>query len=138
MNYLDIINRMAVLGDALQLQLPAKTKAETLLLRAHYAKGIKEWQAAMEQINNDTKPADGKERSEEEQKSYDEAFNTKAKEDAALVDRRYTTEAFEGLCSAIGDKEEIISALARNDKGEMQPIPAISWLEIVANTLVQE
>lgn len=136
MNYLDVINRMAVLGDALQLPLPAKAKAETLLLRTHYAKGIKEWQTALEQINSDTKPADGKERTEEEKKSYEDTIGAKLKEEIALADRRYTAEAFEGLCAASGDREEIVSALARDKEGNPQPIPAIGWLDFVASNLV--
>lgn len=138
MTYLDIINRMAVLGDALQLSLSAKAKAETLLLRAHYARGMKEWQTQLEQIDKDTKPADGKERSEEEKKAYEETINAKAKEDAQFGDRRYTAEAFEKLCEGIGDREEITSALVRDKKGEPQLLHSLIWLDFVATNLVAE
>ena len=138
LTYLDILNRMPVLGDALQLNLPAKVKAETLLLRAHYAKGIKEWQTVLEQIDKDTKPENGAERDDEQQKVFNEAVNEKANEEVALADRRYTTEAFEKLCEAIGDRKEIASALNRNEDGIPQPYPAIFWLEYVANNLVAE
>lgn len=138
MNHIEVINRMAVLGDALQLTLPAKAMAETLLLRAHYAKGIKEWQTVVEQIDKDTKPADSGERTEEQTKAFNEAIDAKSKEDAAIADRRYSAEAFEALCGVVGDRKEIVSALVRNEKGEPQQLSVIGWLEFVATNLVQE
>lgn len=138
MNHIEVINRMSVLGDALQLTLPAKVMAETLLLRAHYAKGIKEWQTVVEQIDKDTKPADGKARTEEQTKAFNEAIDAKSKEDATIADRRYSAEAFEALCGVVSERKEIVSALVRNDKGEPQPFPTIGWLEFVATNLVQE
>lgn len=138
MTYLDILNRMPVLGDALQLPLSAKVKAETLLLRAHYAKGIKEWQTVLEQINKDTQPEDGGERNEEQQKTYDEAITEKLKEEVSLADRRFSSSAFEALCEAVGDSKEIVSSLNRNKEGLPQPFPAIVWLEYVADNLVAE
>ncbi len=61
MKYVDVINRMNVLGDALQLTLPAKAMSETLLLRAHYAKGMNEWQTMCEQVGKDMPREEGEE-----------------------------------------------------------------------------
>ena len=138
MTYLEILNRMPVLGDALQLNLSPKVKAETLLLRAHYAKGIKEWQTILEQIDKDTKPENGAERDEEQQKVFNDAINEKAKEEVTLTDRRYTVKAFEELCEAVNNQKEIVSALARNEQGLPQPMPVDYWLEYVAGNLVTE
>lgn len=138
MTYLEILNRMAVLGDALTLKLPAKAMAETLRLRAHYAKGIKEWTTITEQINKDTAPAEGKERDEEQQKQYDDALHAKVAEDAELKDRRYTPEAFEQLCEVASDKGMMLSALARDKEGKAGEIPAVAWLDFVAANLVEE
>ncbi|WP_289739366.1 hypothetical protein [Paramuribaculum intestinale] len=138
MTYLEILNRMAVLGDVLTLKLPAKAMAETLRLRAHYAKGVKEWTTIAEQINKDTAPAEGKERDEEQQKQYDEVLQAKAAEDAELKDRRYTPEAFEQLCEVTSDKDMMLSALARDKEGKPGEIPAVAWLDYVAANLVEE
>lgn len=138
MTYLDILNRMAVLGDALTLKLPAKVMAETLRLRAHYAKGIKEWTTITEQINKDTAPKEGKERNEEQQKQYDDALQAKAAEEAELKDRRYSPEAFEQLCEVASGKGMLQSALVRDKEGKPGELPAVAWLDYVAANLVEE
>ena len=138
MTYLDILNRMAVLGDALTLKLPAKAMAETLRIRAHYAKGVKEWTTITEQINKDTAPTEGKERTEEQKKQYEEALTAKAGEEAELKDRRYSPEAFELLCEAASGKGTVQSALVRDKEGKAGDMPAVVWLDYVAAKLVEE
>lgn len=137
LTYIDVLNRMGVLGDALQLNLPAKVKAETLLLRAHYSKGVKEWQSILEQIEKDSQ-VDGSEPTEEQAKIKNDAIEAKVKEEVSLADRRYSTEAFEALCGAVDGHETVVSVLTRNDEGVPQPFPSILWLEYVANNLVAE
>lgn len=138
MKYVEVINRMRMLGDALQLSLPAKAMSETLLLRAHYAKGISEWQTMADQVGKDMPREEG-----EDDATYLKRLNDvlmpKSEEEAPTVaDRRYSVEAFELLCEAAIKKGKIASSVHITDKGEPAEVPAPAWLEVVAVNLVRE
>lgn len=133
MTYNDILTAMAMLGDALRMSLPAKALSETLLLRAHYSKGIKEWSTMTEQMQKDMPRNEG-EADEEYSKRLNGLLITKAEEDCSLAKRGYSVAAFEELCGAC--PRDVIE---RNvDKDEVVKIPAVVWLDWVAANLVRE
>ena len=103
MTYNEVINRMGALGDALQLPLPAKAMSATLLMRTHYAKGIKEWQTICEQLHKDI-PQKDDESEDDYMARINEVATEKSKEETTLADRRYTPEVFEQICGAATDK----------------------------------
>jgi len=87
--YNDAYLRMAILGDALQLPLPKKALSEVLMLRAHYGKAQKDFEAAKKQIAEDA--AQGKD-AKKDKKAIDaavkDAIEAKAAEAAGIADRR--------------------------------------------------
>ena len=97
MTYNDLLTAMAVLGDALGMALPAKALSETLLLRAHYAKGVKEWQTMTEQVQKDMPRNDG-EGADEYAKRLGGVLAQKVGEECAVEWRRLSRAAFEELC----------------------------------------
>ncbi len=138
--YNDAYLRMAILGDALQLPLPKKALSEVLMLRAHYGKAQKDFEAAKKQIAEDA--AQGKD-AKKDKKAIDaavkDAIEAKAAEAAGIADRRLSPEAFEELCGTAAEAGNIRSRLwpAKNDKGEQEAgeVPALVWLEVVAFNL---
>lgn len=138
--YNDAYLRMAILGDALQLPLPKKALSEVLMLRAHYGKAQKDFEAAKKQIAEDA--AQGKD-AKKDKKAIDaavkDAIEAKAAEAAGIADRRLSPEAFEELCGTAAEAGNIRSGLwpAKNDKGEQAAgeVPALVWLEAVAFNL---
>lgn len=140
--YNDAYLRMAILGDALQLPLPKKALSEVLMLRAHYGKAQKDFEAAKKQIAEDA--AQGKD-PKKDKKAIDaavkDAIEAKAAEAAGIADRRLSPEAFEELCGTASAAENIRSGLwpAKNDKGEQEAgaVPALVWLEAVAFNLTE-
>lgn len=138
--YNDAYLRMAILGDALQLPLPKKALSEVLMLRAHYGKAQKDFEAAKKQIAEDA--AQGKD-PKKDKKAIDaavkDAIEAKAAEAAGIADRRLSPEAFEELCGTAAEAANIRSGLwpAKNDKGEQEAgeVPALVWLEAVAFNL---
>lgn len=133
MTYNDILTAMAILGDALRMSLPAKALSETLLLRAHYSKGIKEWSTMTEQVQKDMPRNEG-ETDEDYSKRLNELLLPKAEEECSLAKRGYSVAAFEELCGACPK-----DAVERNvGKDEVAKIPAIVWLDYVAANLVEE
>ncbi len=140
MTYNDILSRMSVLGDALQLPLSAKALSATLLMRAHYAKGTAEWQTIVEQLQKDMPRKDG-ESDEDYTARLNELCAEKLKEETTLADRRYTPEVFEAVCAAAADKSEVESSVhyaIKDGKPAPAKVPAYMWLEYVAAKLVQE
>ena len=141
MTYNEVINRMGALGDALQLPLPAKAMSATLLMRTHYAKGIKEWQTICEQLHKDI-PQKDDESEDDYMARINEVATDKSKEKTTLADRRYTPEVFEQICGAATDKGEMQSSVhvGLDDKGKptAAKVPAWMWLEYIAANLVQE
>ncbi len=140
MTYNDILSRMSVLGDALQLPLSAKALSATLLMRAHYAKGVAEWQTISEQLRKDV-PRKEEESEEDYNVRINEFAVEKLKEETTLADRRYTPEVFEAVCAAAADKGEVESSVhyaIKDGKPAPAKVPAYMWLEYVAANLVQE
>lgn len=137
MTYNDILNRMSVLGDALQLRLPAKAMAETLMLRAHYAKGMKEWQTMCEQIQKDLPRSEG-ESDEDYLKRVNDVLIPKAADEAELPERRYTVEAFEQLCGAAAEQGEMESSVHLTKDGKRAQVPAWLWLDHMVVDLVTQ
>lgn len=138
MKYVEVINRMNVLGDALQLTLPAKAMSETLLLRAHYAKGMNEWQTMCEQVSKDMPREEG-----EDDAAYLKRLNDmlapKSEEEAPTVaDRRYSKEAFEAVCAAAIDAGEVLSSVHLTKDYKPAKVPAWLWLEYLAANIVNE
>ena len=141
MNYNDVYTRMALLGDVLGLAPAAKAMSETLMMRAHYSRTVKEFETAMEQVRTDTTPADGSERTAEQEKLYNETVEAKAREDCGADDRRYSAAALEQICEAAMAKGAVKSALAvavtkdAEGKEKTAPgaqIPAVAWLDLLA------
>lgn len=138
--YNDAYLRMAILGDALQLPLPKKALSEVLMLRAHYGKAQKDFEAAKKQIAEDA--AQGKD-PKKDKKAIDaavkDAIEAKAAEGAGIADRRLSPEAFEELCGTASTAGAIRSGLwpQKNDKGEQEAgeVAALVWLEAVAFNL---
>ena len=87
MTYNEVINRMGALGDALQLPLPAKAMSATLLMRTHYAKGIKEWQTICEQLHKDI-PQKDDESEDDYMARINEVATEKSKEETTLAATR--------------------------------------------------
>lgn len=141
MTYNEVINRMSVLGDALQMPLPAKVMSATLLMRAHYAKGMAEWQTICEQLQKDIPRKDG-ESEDDYMARINEVAAEKCKEETTLADRRYTSEVFEQICAAAAEKGEVQSSVHFNVEEGKKPVsakvPAWMWLEYIAANLVQE
>lgn len=140
--YNDAYLRMAILGDALQLPLPKKALSEVLMLRAHYGKAQKDFEAAKKQIAEDA--AQGKD-PKKDKKAIDaavkDAIEAKAAEAAGIADRRLSAEAFEELCGTAAEAGAIRSGLwpQKNDKGEQEAgeVAALVWLEAVAFNLTE-
>ena len=140
MTYNDVLSRMSVLGDALQLSLPAKAMSATLLMRAHYAKGMAEWQTICEQLQKDLPRKEG-ESDDDYMARINEVATEKGKEDTTLADKRYTPEVFEQVCAATSEKGEVQSSVHFNVEGKKPvaaKVPAWMWLEYIAANLVQE
>lgn len=141
MTYNEVINRMGALGDALQLSLPAKAMSATLLMRAHYAKGMAEWQTICDQLQKDI-PRNEDESDSDYMARINEVATEKSKEETTLADRRYTPEVFELICGAAAEKGEVQSSvhvsLDDNGKPTAAKVPAWMWLEYIAANLVQE
>ena len=141
MTYNDVLSRMSVLGDALQFTLPAKAMSATLLMRAHYAKGMAEWQTICEQLQKDI-PRNEDESDSDYMARINEVATEKSKEETTLADRRYTPEVFELICAAAAEKGEVQSSvhvgLDDNGKPTAAKVPAWMWLEYITANLVQE
>ncbi len=135
MKYTDILTAMVLLGDALAMELPAKVRAETCLMRAHYAKGIKEWETVREQIATDNPPKSGDERTDEENDALNELLTAKADEEAALERRHYSAEAFVELCGAC--PHDVVRRRGRKPEEDVL-IPAAACLDAVTATLMEE
>ena len=138
MRYVEMITRMNVLGDALQLALPAKAMSETLLLRAHYAKGMNEWQTMCEQVGKDM-PREEEEDDAAYLKRLNDMLAPKSEEEAPTVsDRRYSKEAFEAVCAAAIDAGEVLSSVHLTKDYKPAKVPAWLWLEYLAANIVTE
>lgn len=133
MTYNDVLTAMAMLGDALRMSLSAKALSETLLLRAHYSKGVREWSTMTEQMQKDMPRNEG-EADEEYSRRLNELLVTKADEECSLAKRGYSVAAFEELCGAC--PRDVVERGA--GEGEVAKIPAVAWLDYVAANLVEE
>lgn len=142
LTYNDIYVCMALLGDALQLSLPKKALSEVLMLRAHYGRAQKDFEAAKKQIAEDA--AQGKDAKKEKkaiEEAAKEAIEKKAAESAGIADRRLSPEAYTELCGAAIEAGTVRSGLwpQKNDKGEQEAgvVHALVWLEAVAFNLTE-
>lgn len=91
MTYNELYNRTGLVAATNALTLPAKAKAEALILRAVYAPAIDTFEKERSAILADDKATD-------EQKT--EAVEARAKEECSAPDRRFTPEAFEQIVGA--------------------------------------
>lgn len=121
MTYLECLNRLYVLSDALSLKLPDNLESVVKELRAHYAVGAKRWEAIVKNID-----------------SLDLAYSTKqifyhknALDDASISDKRFSQGAYMLLRKVVSGKNIIKSELAKG--GE---IATDVWLDFVLNNLV--
>ena len=135
MNYNEVYHALMLLNDLSQLKLAAKATTEKLLIRAHYAKPMKDFEEFSQSVNGDEKADD------EAKKS---ALETKASETIeGFTPRSLSVEAFEQIVEAAADRDMITSGIAapvKNDKGEVTgagQLPTEFWLQTIAENLVE-
>ncbi|MBD5219479.1 MAG: hypothetical protein HDS72_04440 [Bacteroidales bacterium] len=119
MNYNELYERAGLIAAVNNLPLPAKAKAEALILRAVCAPAIDTFEKERAAIKADDKAT-------EEQKK--EAVEARAKEECAAPDRRFTPEAFEQIVGA--------AMAAGTVPGFDNNVSAEAFLEILAFKLV--
>lgn len=133
MKYNDIYLRMAFLNDLRQLRLDRDALTETVLLRVHYNKGIREFEAQKQDLVADQSADDEVRR---------QAVRTAADEDCpAVSDRRFTREAFRSIVAAAMDAEGGLASFMAPPAAEGEPaplLPADVWLEQFAEVMVRE
>ncbi len=140
LTYNDVYVCMALLGDALQLSLPKKALSEVLMLRAHYGKGVKEFDEAKKQIVDDASKGKDPEKDKEAiEAAVKEPIEAKAKEEAGIASRPLSAGAFEEICGAATEAGNIRSGLfpAPAEGEAPEGVPALLWLETLAYNLTE-
>lgn len=122
MTYNDVFLRAALLNDIASLKLPTKATAERLILKAHYARAIADFELMRSDIGNDNS-------SDEEQKNA--AIKAVAAKETDTADKRFTYEAFEQIVAAVIENATIKTLLRNNEDVDVN-----SWLSVVAEALV--
>lgn len=128
MNYNEIFQRWAILMDLSQFSLDAKAMTQTLLLRAYFAKGVRDFEDARQTIMTDEKADDV---------TKQNALAAKAEEDSGLEKRVFNKEAFESIVKAVYDypNRDITTNLVLKN-GEPTKVEKNAWLTLITEIIV--